>query len=102
MEQLYVNAENTDGPKTISDVLLERLMAWGVDTIFGMPGDGINGFVEALRKKQKQLRYIHVRHEEIGALAAVAYAPNNLKSTVGGTPVSITEETNYPFQMNVR
>jgi pyruvate dehydrogenase (quinone) len=69
-----VNAEHTSGPKTVSDLLLERLIAWGVDTIFGMPGDGVNGFVEALRKKQKQIRYIHVRHEEIGALAAVAYA----------------------------
>lgn len=74
MEIKYVNAANTEGPKTVSDVLLERLMAWGVDTIFGIPGDGINGFVEAMRKRQKQIRYIHVRHEEIGALAAVAYA----------------------------
>jgi pyruvate dehydrogenase (quinone)/pyruvate oxidase len=74
MEMNYVNAENISGPKTVSDLLLERLVAWGVDTIFGLPGDGVNGFVEALRKKQKQIRYIHVRHEEIGALAAVAYS----------------------------
>src|SRR3954452_5016820 len=74
MEINYVNAAHTSGPKTVSDLLLERLMQWGVDTIFGLPGDGVNGFVEALRKKQKQVRYIHVRHEEIGALAAVAYA----------------------------
>src|SRR3954453_7904934 len=74
MEINYVNAAHTSGPKTVSDLLLERLMAWGVEVIFGMPGDGVNGFVEALRKKQKQVRYIHVRHEEIGALAAVAYA----------------------------
>ncbi|MFL5810153.1 MAG: thiamine pyrophosphate-binding protein, partial [Flavisolibacter sp.] len=70
----YVNEEHSSGNRTLSDLLVERLMAWGVDTIFGMPGDGVNGFVEALRKKQKQIRYIHVRHEEIGALAAVAYA----------------------------
>jgi len=69
-----VNAGHTEGPQTVSDLLLKRLMEWGVDTIFGIPGDGINGFVEALRKKQKQVRYVHVRHEEIGALAAVAYA----------------------------
>jgi pyruvate dehydrogenase (quinone) len=74
MEMNYVNEEHTSGEKTLSDIFLERLMAWGVDTIFGLPGDGVNGFVEALRKKQKQIRYIHVRHEEIGALAAVAYA----------------------------
>ncbi|WP_205511761.1 thiamine pyrophosphate-binding protein [Longitalea arenae] len=74
MEQQFVNAEHTGGVTTISDILLDRLLAWGVDTIFGMTGDGVNGFVEALRKKQKQIRFIHVRHEEIGALAAVAYA----------------------------
>ena len=34
---------------TASDVLVERLLAWGVDTIFGLPGDGINGFMESLR-----------------------------------------------------
>lgn len=68
------NAGNTEGAQTLCDALLERLMAWGVDTVFGMPGDGINGFVEALRKKQDQVRFIHVRHEEVGALAAVAYA----------------------------
>ncbi|MFL5789363.1 MAG: thiamine pyrophosphate-dependent enzyme [Flavisolibacter sp.] len=74
MEQFYVNQKNTSGTRTLSDIFLERLMAWGVDTIFGMPGDGVNGFVEALRKKQTQIKYIHVRHEEVGALAAVAYA----------------------------
>ncbi len=35
-----------------SDVLVERLIAWGVDTIFGLPGDGINGVFEALRNKR--------------------------------------------------
>lgn len=57
-----------------SDVLVERLLAWGVDTIFGLPGDGINGFMEALRKTQDKLRFIHVRHEESAAFMACAYA----------------------------
>jgi pyruvate dehydrogenase (quinone)/pyruvate oxidase len=57
-----------------SDVLVERLIAWGVDTIFGLPGDGINGVMEALRKKQDRIRFIHVRHEESAALMACAYA----------------------------
>jgi len=61
-------------PDTASDLLIERLMDWGVDTIFGLPGDGINGFMEALRKRQDQIRYVHVRHEEAGAMAAVGYA----------------------------
>ncbi|HEU5034338.1 MAG TPA: thiamine pyrophosphate-dependent enzyme [Mycobacteriales bacterium] len=60
--------------RTASDVLVERLMEWGVDTIFGLPGDGINGLMEALRKKHEQLTYIHCRHEEVAALAAVGYA----------------------------
>ncbi len=60
--------------RTASDVLVERLMEWGVDTIFGLPGDGINGLMEALRKQQDRLRFIHVRHEEVGAMAAVGYA----------------------------
>lgn len=57
-----------------SDVLVERLLAWGVDTIFGLPGDGINGVFEALRKQQEHIRFIHVRHEESAALMACAYA----------------------------
>lgn len=61
-------------PATASDLFVERLMEWGVDTVFGLPGDGINGFMEALRTRQDRLRYIHVRHEEVGAMAAVGYA----------------------------
>jgi pyruvate dehydrogenase (quinone) len=57
-----------------SDVLVERLIAWGVDTIFGLPGDGINGVMEALRKQQEKIRFIHVRHEESAAFMACAYA----------------------------
>ncbi len=57
-----------------SDILVERLIAWGVDTIFGLPGDGINGVMEALRKKQDKIRFIHVRHEESAAFMACAYA----------------------------
>ena len=57
-----------------SDVLVERLVEWGVDTIFGLPGDGINGVFEALRKRQKEIRFIHVRHEESAAFMACAYS----------------------------
>ncbi len=60
--------------QTASDVFADRLIAWGVDTIFGLPGDGINGFMDALRTRGDQLRYIHVRHEEVAAMAAVGYA----------------------------
>ncbi|MGD0941974.1 MAG: thiamine pyrophosphate-dependent enzyme [Terracidiphilus sp.] len=57
-----------------SDVLVERLLAWGVDTIFGLPGDGINGVFEALRKQKDKFQFIHVRHEESAAFMACAYA----------------------------
>ncbi len=57
-----------------ADLLVERLIEWGVDTIFGLPGDGINGLMEGLRKHKQQIRYIHVRHEEVAAMAAVGYA----------------------------
>lgn len=60
--------------QTVCDVLVERLIRWGVDSIFGLPGDGINGFFEALRKAQNRIHFIHVRHEEVAALAAVGYA----------------------------
>lgn len=57
-----------------AEIMVERLIEWGVDTIFGLPGDGINGFMEALRKHQDRIRFIHVRHEEVAAMAAVGYA----------------------------
>ncbi|HEY7063901.1 MAG TPA: thiamine pyrophosphate-dependent enzyme [Chloroflexota bacterium] len=60
--------------KTTSDLLVERLIDWGVDTIFGFPGDGINAIMEALRTRQDQIRFIQVRHEEAAAFAAVGYA----------------------------
>jgi pyruvate dehydrogenase (quinone) len=60
--------------ETASDLFLERLIDWGVEVVFGLPGDGINGFMEALRKRREHVRYVHVRHEEVGAMAAVGYA----------------------------
>jgi len=60
--------------RTASDVLVERLIDWGVEAVFGLPGDGINGFMEALRKAKDRVRLVHTRHEEAAALAACAYA----------------------------
>jgi pyruvate dehydrogenase (quinone) len=60
--------------QTASDVFVDRLIDWGVDVIFGLPGDGINGFMDALRTRGDRIRYIHVRHEEVAAMAAVGYA----------------------------
>jgi len=59
---------------TASDVLVDTLRAWGVDVVFGLPGDGINGIMEALRKQQDAIKFIQVRHEEAAAFMACAYA----------------------------
>src|SRR4051812_49567737 len=60
--------------KTLADLLVERLISWGVDTIFGYPGDGVNGIFESLRTHQDGIRFIQVRHEEAAAFAACGYA----------------------------
>ena len=59
---------------TASDVLVETLLDWGVDTIFGLPGDGINGIMESLRTHQDKIRFVQVRHEEGAAFMACAHA----------------------------
>jgi pyruvate dehydrogenase (quinone)/pyruvate oxidase len=60
--------------QTAGDILVQTLIDWGVDTIFGIPGDGINGVFEALRQRQDEIKFVQVRHEEAGAFAACAYA----------------------------
>src|SRR5215212_7936662 len=60
--------------QTLADALVDRLVDWGVDTIFALPGDGINGIYEALRTRQDRVRVIQVRHEEAAAFAACGYA----------------------------
>jgi pyruvate dehydrogenase (quinone) len=60
--------------QTTADILIERLIDWDVQQIFGLPGDGINGIMEALRKRQDKIRFVHVRHEESAAFMACGYA----------------------------
>jgi pyruvate dehydrogenase (quinone)/pyruvate oxidase len=59
---------------TAADILVETLIEWGIDTIFGLPGDGINGIMEALRKREDTIRFIQVRHEEAAGFMACGYA----------------------------
>ncbi|NIP61523.1 MAG: pyruvate oxidase [Nitrosopumilaceae archaeon] len=61
------------GKKT-ADIIVDTLRNWNVEVVFGLPGDGINGVFEALRKKKKNLKFILVRHEESAAFMACAYA----------------------------
>ena len=60
--------------QTAADILIDTIHQWGVEVIFGLPGDGINGIMEALRKRQDKIRFIQVRHEEAAALMACGYA----------------------------
>lgn len=57
-----------------ADILVEGLIRWGVEVIFGIPGDGINGVIEALRRRKDRIRFVLVRHEESAAFMACAYA----------------------------
>jgi pyruvate dehydrogenase (quinone) len=57
-----------------SEALVERLADWGVDTVFGIPGDGINGIMEGLRRHQDRVRFVLVHHEEAAAFMATGYA----------------------------
>jgi pyruvate dehydrogenase (quinone) len=60
--------------KIAAELLVERLIEWGVDTVFGLPGDGINGLTEALRRHQDRIKFVLVHHEEAAAFMATGYA----------------------------
>lgn len=56
------------------DIVAEALIDWKVDVVFGIPGDSINGFIEALRVRKDKIKFVLVRHEESAALMACGYA----------------------------
>jgi pyruvate dehydrogenase (quinone) len=59
---------------TVADRLLERLREWGVEQVFGYPGDGINGTLAAFARADDQPHFIQARHEEMAAFSAVGFA----------------------------
>lgn len=61
--------------RTVSDVMVETMVAWGVDTVFGMVGHSNLGFADAMREAEARgdLRFIGIRHEGAAAFAASAY-----------------------------
>jgi pyruvate dehydrogenase (quinone) len=61
-------------PEIVGESLAKRLIAWGVDTVFGLPGDGINGLMEGFRRHADKLRFVLVHHEEAAAFMASGYA----------------------------
>src|SRR5207247_3594684 len=60
--------------QTAADRLVEALHDWGVEVVFGLPGDGINGLMESLRQRRDHIRFVQVRHEEAAAFMATGYA----------------------------
>jgi pyruvate dehydrogenase (quinone) len=61
--------------KTVGDYLWQRLYGWGVRCVFGYPGDGINGLLGGLQRfGTDKIRFVQVRHEEMAAFMASAYA----------------------------
>src|SRR3954454_21013541 len=58
----------------VSDQILERLRDWGIDVVFGYPGDGINGLIGAFGRADNTPRFLQARHEELAAFEAVGYA----------------------------
>src|SRR3984957_2549008 len=63
-----------DPSATTADILVDKLIDWKVEFVFGLTGDGVIPIVEALRKRQDKIRYITVRHEEAAAFMASGYA----------------------------
>src|SRR5436309_12672260 len=59
--------------KTIADLLVDTLVAQGVERIYGVAGDSLNGITDSIRR-QERVRWVHVRHEETAAFAAGADA----------------------------
>src|ERR1044072_6452568 len=60
--------------QNVGEFILERLHEWGIDKIYGYPGDGINGLLGAFEKVKDAPEFIQCRHEEIAAFAATAHA----------------------------
>lgn len=60
--------------RTVSDHMIDRLVDWGVQRIYGYPGDGINGIMGALARAEERMRFVQTRHEEMAAFMACAHA----------------------------
>jgi pyruvate dehydrogenase (quinone) len=72
-------AVTTDSQLSTADILVQTLIRWDVQFVFGIVGDGINSIIEALRKQQDKIRFIAVRHEEAAAFMASGYAKHTGK-----------------------
>lgn len=57
-----------------SDKMVDVLAKWGVDNIYGLPGDSVDTTIDALYRAQDKIKFTHVLHEEVAALSAAAHA----------------------------
>jgi pyruvate dehydrogenase (quinone) len=58
----------------VADFLIRRLSDWGINRIYGYPGDGINGILGALDRASDFMNFVQVRHEEMSAFMACAHS----------------------------
>ena len=70
---LEEKAEEKKVERTVSQVLIDQIAAWGVQYVFGIPGTSTLGIVDAIRKSNGKVKYLQVRHEETAAFMASAY-----------------------------
>jgi pyruvate dehydrogenase (quinone) len=87
--------------KIATDLLVERLAGWGVDTVFGLPGGGINGIVEGLRRHQDRVRFVLVHHEEAAAFMAAGYAKLDHQPVLAITGMQETQLLGTGYQQEV-
>ena len=66
--------------KTVAEVLVDQMVEAGIKKVYGIVGDSANPIVDALRRHEADITFIHVRNEEAGAFAAGA------DSQISGTP----------------
>jgi pyruvate dehydrogenase (quinone) len=71
--------------KKVSDVIIESLIATGVKRVYGISGDSLNGITDSIHEHEKDISWVHVRHEETAAFAAgaEAYLTGNLAVCAG-------------------
>jgi pyruvate dehydrogenase (quinone) len=67
-------SRSLSGDPTTAEILVDTLIRWGVSHVFGIVGDGINPIIEALRKRQSEIQFVGVRHEEAAAFMAGGFA----------------------------
>ena len=64
---------------TAADVFVKTITVWGINTIFGIPGDGVNGVIKSPRKRKDKIKFIQTRHEASAAFTACAHAKYSSK-----------------------